>query len=93
MDFHRSLEMGVSREEFFRLLPAAVGAFEVDGELVRGTDGDRGWAIRLVPLVDRRLGNVAIRRHRVEITVKKCSEAEGEAIMDRFHRGFLRGGG
>jgi hypothetical protein len=93
MDFHRSLEMSVSREEFFRLLPAAVGAFDVDGALVRGVDGERGWAIRLVPLVGRRFGNVAIPRHRVEITVKTCSEAEGKAFMDRFHRGFLRGGG
>ena len=50
MDFHRSLEMSLSREEFFRLLPAAVGAFKVDGELGRGSDGDRRWAIRLVPL-------------------------------------------
>jgi hypothetical protein len=39
------------------------------------------------------LGNVAIPRHRVEIAVKACSEAEGEAFMDRFHRGFLRAGG
>jgi hypothetical protein len=93
MDFHRSLEMSVSREEFFRLLPAAVGAFDVDGALVRGFDGERGWAIRLVPLADRRLGNVTIPRHRVEIAVKACSEAEGEAFMDRFHQAFLRGGG
>ena len=85
--------MSVSRQEFFRLLPAAVGPFEADGGLVRGADGDRGWAIRLVPLADRRLGNVYLPRHRVEITVKACSEAEGEAFMDRFHRGFLRGGG
>jgi len=35
MDFRHSLEMSLSREEFFRLLPAAVGAFEADGELVR----------------------------------------------------------
>ncbi len=93
MDFHRSLEMSLSREEFFRLLPAAVGAFEVDGEWVRGSDGDRGWTIRLVPLADRRLGGVAMPRHRVEIAVRSCSEAEGGAFMDRFQRGFLRGGG
>ena len=85
--------MSLSREEFFRLLPASVGPFEVDGELVRGADDDRRWTIRLVPLADRRLGNVAIPRHRVEIAVKACSEAEGEAFMKRFHRGFLRGGG
>jgi hypothetical protein len=93
MDFRHTVEMTLSREEFFRLLPASVGPFEVDGELVRGAGGDRAWAIRLVPLADRRLGNVDLPRHCVEITVKACSEAEGEAFMERFHRGFLRGGG
>ena len=93
MDFHRSLEMSVSREEFLRLLPAAVGAFDVEGALVRGVDRERGWAIRLVPLADRRMGAVVVPRHRVEIILEGCSEAEAEAFMERFHRGFLRGGG
>jgi hypothetical protein len=93
MDFHRSLEMSLSREEFFRLLPAAVGGFEVDGERVRGTHGGRAWAIRLVSLPDRRLGHVDLPRHRVEIVIEGCAESEGEAFMARFHRGFLRGGG
>ena len=93
MDFHRSLEMSVSREEFFRLLPAAVGAFEVDGELVRGAAGDRRWIIRLAALPDLHLGSAVLPRHRVAITLDACSNAEGEAFMDRFHRAFLRGGG
>jgi hypothetical protein len=93
MTFHRSLEMSISREEFFRLLPAAVGRFEVDGDAVRWSDDDRGWTIRLVPLADRRLGSVVVPRHRVEIALEACSEAEGEAFMNRFHRSFLRGGG
>ncbi len=93
MNFHRSLEMSLSREEFFRLLPAAVGPFEVDGDTVRWSDGDRGWTIGLVPLADHRLGSVVVPRHRVEIALETCSEEEAEAFMDRFHRGFLRGGG
>jgi hypothetical protein len=93
MGFHRSLEMSLSREEFFRLLPSAVGPFEADGETVRCPDGDRRWTIRLVPLAERRLGRVVVQRHRVEIDVDARSDAEGEAFMDRFRRGFLRGGG
>jgi len=93
MDFHRSLEMSVSREEFFRLLPAAVGPFEADGELARGTDGDRRWNIRLAALPDLHLGSAVLPRHRVEIVLEACSEAESEAFMARFHRAFLRGGG
>ena len=93
MDFHRSLEMSLSREEFFRLLVAAVGPFVVDGDTVRRSGGDRHWTIRLVPLADRRRGAVVVPRHRVEIIIEGGSEGEAAAFMERFHRGFLRGGG
>ena len=93
MDFRHSLEMSLSREEFFRLLPAAVGVFEADGERVRWVDRGRGWNIRVVPLPDLRLGSAAIPRHRVEIALEPCSAVEGAAFLERFHRAFLRGGG
>jgi hypothetical protein len=93
MEFRRTIEMSLSREEFFRLLPAAVGAFEVDGAMVRWLDSDRRWTIRLNPLADHRLGSVIVPRHRIEITLDACSSAEGEAFMARFQRAFLRGGG
>ncbi len=93
MVFARSLEMSLLREEFFRLLPAAVGTFEVDGDAVRWSEGGRGGTIRLVPLEDRRVGSVVIPRHRVEIALEECPEVEGETFMRRFHRAFLRGGG
>jgi hypothetical protein len=93
MAFRRSLEMSLLREEFFRLLAAAVAVCEVDGDTVRWTEGGRDGTIRLVPLPDRRLGSVVVPRHRVEIELEACPEAEGEAFMVRFHRAFLRGGG
>ena len=93
MDFHRSLEMSLSRGEFFRLLPAAFGPFVVDGDTVRRSGGDRNWTIRLVPLADRRTGAVVVPRYCVEIILEGCSEGEAEAFMERFHRGYLRGGG
>ncbi len=92
MAFLRILEMSLLAEEFFRLLPAAVPACEVDGDTVRWSEGGRGGTIRLVPLPDRRLGGIVIPRHRVEIALEG-SDAEGEAFMVRFHRAFLRGGG
>ena len=93
MNFHRSLEMSITREEFFRFLPAAVGSFVVDGDTIRTRDGTGGWLIRLTPLADHRAGSVVVPRHRVEIVLETCSEVEGEAFMARFHRAFLRGGG
>jgi hypothetical protein len=91
--FSRILEMGVSREEFCRLLPAAVSTCAVDGDTVRWSEDGRSGTIRLVRLEDRRLGSVVIPRHRVEIALEACSEEEGEAFLVRFHRAFLRGGG
>jgi len=93
MEFRHSVEMSISREEFFRLLPAAVGAFEADGERVRWVEQGRGWNIRVVPVPDLRLGSAAIPRHRVEIVLEQCSAVEGAAFLERFHRAFLRGGG
>ena len=93
MVFRKSLEMTLLREEFFRLLPGAVGTYEVDGETVRWSEEGRGGTIRLVRLEGRRLGSVDLPRHGVEIALEGCSEAEGEAFMARFHRAFLRGGG
>ena len=93
MDFQRTMEMSLSREEFLRFLPAAVGSFVVNGDEVRRSDGHRGWVIRLVPLADHRVGSVIVPRHRVEIILEGCSETEAEAFMARFRRGFLRAGG
>jgi hypothetical protein len=93
MDFHRTLEMSLSREEFSRMLSAAVGPFETAGDVIRPSGGHRRWVIHLVPLADHRVGSIVVPRHRVEIVLESCSEAEGEAFMERFHRAFLRGGG
>ena len=93
MDFQRTMEMSLSREEFLRFLPAAVGSFVVNGDEVRRSDGNRAWVIRLVPLADHRVGSVVVPRHRVEIVLEGYSEADADAFMNRFHRAFMRGGG
>ena len=93
MVFRRSLEMSLLREEFFRLLPAAVPSWEVDGDTVRWSERGRGGTIRLIQIEDRRLGSVVVPRHRVEIALEEFEEEEGEAFMARFLRAFLRGGG
>ncbi len=85
--------MSISREEFLRLLPAVVPAFQADGNTVAWSEGDRPRTIRLVPLSARRIGSVSVPSHRVDIVLEQCAEAEGEAFMARFHRAFLRGGG
>jgi hypothetical protein len=87
--------MSIAREEFLRLLPSAVGPFDVDpvSEAPALVFTAPRWTIHVAPLPRRRLGSVVVPRHRVDITLEGCSEGEGEAFMDRFHRAFLRGGG
>jgi hypothetical protein len=93
MSFHRTLDMGLTREEFLRFLPAAVGRFEVDGQAIVCSHADHRCTIRLVPLPPRRVASVVVSRHRVEITLEGCSEEEGRAFVDTLTRTFLRGGG
>jgi len=93
MDFQRTMEMSLSREEFLRLLPAAVPVFDVDGDTVRWSEGGRPWRIRLVPLAPLRVAGARLPRHRVDIVLRECAADEGGAFMARFHRAFLRGGG
>ena len=85
--------MTIGREEFLRLLPGAVGAFEADDDSIRGAEADVRWAIQLVPMQDGRLGRLTLPRHRVEITIEAPSEAEVESFMSRVCRAFLRAGG
>jgi len=90
-----SLEMSLTREDFLRLLPGAVGLAEVaEQEGVFGASmGGRQWTMRLWPLPDRRLGSVVLPRHRVDISLVGYTEEEAAAFLARFHRGFQRGGG
>ena len=93
MNFRHSVEMSVSREEFFRLLPAAVGSFVVDGDTIRPPGATGGWLIRLAQVADHRAGSVVVPRHRVDIVIEDCADEKAEVFMARFRRGFLRGGG
>lgn len=85
--------MGLLREEFLRLLPGAVAAFDDAGEEIRWSDEASTGSIRLAPLESRRLGSVVVPRLGVEISLDVATEADGETFMARFHRAFLRGGG
>jgi hypothetical protein len=92
---HLSLDMSISREDFLRLLPMAVGqAFvdEVEGQFT-GSEGPCNWTLHLLPLDQRRLGSVVLPRHQVELRLEGYSEAEAAAFLARFQRGFQRGGG
>jgi hypothetical protein len=91
--------MTLSRTEFMRLLPAALGqeCFELSqpaGAMVlthRG--GGRQWQIRLTGLPPLRLGSIAMERLQVELRFEGYPEEAVDAFVDRFLRGYQRGGG
>ena len=88
-------EMSITRVEFLRLLPAAVGhqAFSVEGGRIEHRDGRRSWSIRLTALPDLRIGLLGLERQRVELAFEGYGEEELAAFMRRFELYFRRGGG
>ena len=91
----RSFEMSISRQDFLRLLPGAVGGapFEETGDLLIHTEEERNWHIALNPLPVLHLGTLQLERHGVEWRFSGYTEAEINALVLRFERHFRRGGG
>jgi hypothetical protein len=88
----RSFESTVSREEFLRLLSAAVDSevIDVDGDLLTGASG---WRMRLTPLSMRSFGGIAMERLHVDAEFPGWEEGDIERFMRRFALFFQRGGG
>ncbi len=83
-------EMGITREEFLRLLHAAVGgAFLEDrGDVVYGM----GWRVRIATLAPRRIALVAMPV--LEVILEMESDGEtAVAFVERFLLGYQRAGG
>ena len=87
-------EMGISRAEFLRLLPAAVGhaPFRVEGDEIHG-DGAPSWRIKLREMPKRQIALVALPVLDVELVIDAPSGANAQAFIDRFLLGFQRAGG
>jgi hypothetical protein len=88
-------DMTLSRDEFLRSLPAAVGhaAFRVHDGDIRPLDPAQPWRIVLAPLPDLRLGMITLPRQRVEILLADCSDEEAKRFLARFELYFRRAGG
>lgn len=95
MKLPQSIEMTVTRADFLRLLPAAVGgvAFveERDGFLHRAPQ--RAWRIAFEPLPELRIGLIRLERYRVGFAFEGYQETEIEAFMARFELYYRKGGG
>ena len=86
--------MGITRADFLRLLPAAVGhaPLRIQGDEILG-DGPPSWRIRLREMPERRIARVALPVLEVELVVDAPSGTQAQAFVDRFLLGFQRAGG
>ena len=90
-----SFEMTVTRADFLRLLPAAVGGamFVEEPDAFQHREPQRAWRIAFEPLPELRIGLIRLERHRVGFAFEGYREAEIEAFMARFELHYRRGGG
>ena len=90
-----SQEMTISREDFLRVLPAAVDQahLRVDGDEIRPVDGESRWRIALSALDDLRVGAIRLPRQRVEIFLAGDDAEERGRFLARFEPYFRRAGG
>ena len=95
MKLPRRLVMTITREDFLRLLPAAVNhvAFADEGAAFVHCEDSRGWRIGFRDLPPLRVGQVRLERHQVDFDFSGYSTAEIDAFMARFELYFRRGGG
>ena len=95
-DFTLTKDMAVTRESFFRGLPAAmIGRdYETSGLVVTSGTPEERIEITLKPLPARVLGGLMkIERSEVTLVFRGISESAREEFLDRFDRAYQRGGG
>ena len=88
-------EMGITREEFLRVMARALDGcpHRFEGEEVRVEDGDRRLRISFHPQPDRRIGLFSIPVAQVHLAFEGYDEADVAETVDWFDQRFQRGGG
>jgi len=93
--FRREFDMALTRAEFLRLLPVAVGgeAYRIDGNDIVALDGTSAWKIRIEEKTGRPFGPVSLPVLGVQLHLDGATEAQARDFVDRFMLGFQRAGG
>jgi hypothetical protein len=89
------MEMALTRADFLRLLPVAVGgaAYRVDGDEIGSLGGSPAWRIRLRERAPRAFGPIAIPVLAVALEIEGAQPEAAQAFVSRFLLGFQRAGG
>lgn len=87
--------MSISRAEFERCLPDAVGGvpYVCRGSIYSYSADGHGWRIELEALPDRVIALLRLPRHRVSFRLEGYDAPAGAAWIARFQRHYQRGGG
>ena len=87
--------MSISREEFLRTLPAALGTpdFAVEGNEVSIVTGARSLSIEFTDEPSLRVGSLTLPVARIELRFEGYNEEEIAQAAERFDLYFRRGGG
>jgi hypothetical protein len=91
---HR-FEMALTRDDFLRLLPFAVGqqARRAGASLLEGSTDGVEWSVHLAEGAERRIASLALPVLYVELG---CSAPDDQAVdrfVERFLRAYQRAGG
>jgi hypothetical protein len=87
--------MGLTREDFLRLLPVAVGhaPWRMEGNTIESQGTDPAWRIGLETRAGRSFGSVTLPVLAVTLELPQAPQAERAAFRDRFLLGYQRAGG
>lgn len=90
-----SREMGLTHDDFWRLLPKAMGghAYTIEGNVVHALVNDGTLDITLGPPEERRIALLALPYSVVSFLFKGVSKEEQLAFKAHFDLYFQRGGG
>ena len=90
-----SREMGLTHDDFWRLLPRAMGehSYKQDGDSVRAEVNEGQLEITLGPPLERRIALMCIPYSKVSFSFSGVSEQQQQAFKAHFDLHFQRGGG
>ena len=90
-----SREMGLTHDDFWRLLPKAMGEhrYEVEGDVVNVTLHDGTLKITLGPTQERRIALLRLPYSEVSFEFNNVAEEQQLAFKTHFDLHFQRGGG
>jgi hypothetical protein len=91
----RRFEMGITRAEFLRLLPIAVGAFTASraGDSFAGETEGVTWSLSITERPRRRIAGLTLPVLDVELRCAAVDAARVERFTARFLLAFQRAGG